>query len=268
MQIPRLGQGTWMMGERRRRRADEVAALRLGIELGMTLIDTAEMYGDGGAEEVVGEAIAGRRNDVFIVSKVLPHNASRQGTIQAAEQSLRRLGTEYLDLYLLHWPGPYRLAETYEAFARLVEAGKIRHFGVSNLDLHEMQASEQVPGGDQVQANQVLYNLERRGIERTLLPWCAERGIAVMAYSPLEQGRLRQRSALFRVAERHGVGPYDVALAWTLRLPGVVAIAKSGDPDHIRRNAAAPRLVLGKEEIAELDREYPPPDRDVPLETL
>ncbi len=266
--LPALGQGTWMMGESRRRRGAEVAALRLGLDLGLTLIDTAEMYGSGGAEEVVAEAIEGRRDEVFLVSKVLPQNASRDGTIRAAEASLRRLRTDRIDLYLLHWPGPHPLAGTLEAFRRLVEQGKIGAYGVSNFDLDELERAERLPGGDALQVNQVLYNLTRRGIERRVLPWCEQRGVAIMAYSPFEQARLADRTALREVAGRHGATPYQVALAWTLTRPGVVSIPKATDPGHVRENAAALGIRLDEDDLARLDRDFPPPDEDVPLETL
>ena len=191
-ELPLLGQGTWRMGERTGRRREEIAALRLGLDLGMTLIDTAEMYADGGAEEVVAEAVAGRRDEVFLVSKVLPSNASREGTLQAAEASLRRLRTDRIDLYLLHWPGRYPLGETYEAFELLAEQHKILHYGVSNFDAESMCRSERLPAGGKVAVDQVLYNLQRRGIEGRLLPWCRERGVTVMAYSPLDQENLRR----------------------------------------------------------------------------
>ena len=267
LEMPALGQGTWMMGVKRRRRAEEAAALRLGLDLGMTLIDTAEMYADGGAEEVVAEAIEGRRDEVFVVSKVLPYNASREGTILAAEQSLRRLRTDRMDLYLLHWRGQHPLADTFEAFERLAEQGKIRGYGVSNFDVADMEESEALPAGRAVQVNQVLYNPRRRGIERRLLPWCTERGIAIMAYSPFDQGALPRRGALVEVGDRHGVSPYEVALAWVMRLPEVVAIPKSGNEEHVRRNAGAAGLVLSPEDFDELDRACPVPGRDVPLET-
>jgi diketogulonate reductase-like aldo/keto reductase len=265
---PALGLGTWRMGEDTRRRSAEVAALRLGHDLGMTLVDTAEMYGDGGAEELVGEAIRGRRDEVFLVSKVQPHNASREGTIRACERSLERLGTDRIDLYLLHWPGSHPLEVTFAAFRRLVAEGKILHYGVSNFDTDEMEAAAGLSGCDGVAANQVLYNLERRGVERRLLPWCSRHGVLVMAYSPLEQGRLRRREALQRVARRHGVTPLQAALAWTLRTEGVIAIPKAADPRHIRENAEAVRVILTEEDLHELDRAYPIPARDVPLEML
>ena len=267
-EMPALGQGTWMMGERARRRAAEVSALRLGIDLGMTLIDTAEMYAEGGAEEVVAEAIEGRRDEIFLVSKVLPYNASKQGTLRAAERSLGRLRTDRLDLYLLHWPGSHSLQDTYEAFELLVEQGKIRHYGVSNFDLHRMEASEGLPAGRGVGVNQVLYNLRRRSIERQLLPWCAEREVAIMAYSPLEQGRMSRGGALSSVAKRHGATAHQIALAWVLRQPQLVAIPKASDLEHMRENVAAAEIELTAEDLAELDSGFPPPDRDVPLDML
>jgi diketogulonate reductase-like aldo/keto reductase len=266
--MPVLGQGTWRMGETRRDRRREVSTLRLGIELGLTLIDTAEMYADGGAEEVVADAISGRRDEVFLVSKVLPQNASRTGTIRAAEASLKRLRTDRIDLYLLHWPGAHPLEDTLDAFAQLRGDGKILHYGVSNFDVEEMQHAERIPAGERVAANQVIYNLLRRGSERRLLPWCAARGIPVMAYSPLAQGRLDRRRALETVASRRGASPAQVALAWTLRLPGVVSIPKASESAHVRDNAAAAAIRLTTEDLADLDRDYPCPDRDVPLEML
>lgn len=266
--MPRLGLGTWRMGEDPRRREDELAALRLGLDLGVTLIDTAEMYGDGGAETVVGEAIRGRRDSVQIVSKVLPHNASRRGTIQAAERSLERLATDRIDVYLLHWSGSHPLAETYAAFERLAQQGKILHYGVSNFDVSDMQRSEAAPGGGAVGVNQVLYNLERRGIEARLLPWCLDRGITVMAYSPLEQARLRPRPVLGEIAARHGCSEYGVALAWTLRHAGVTTIPKAVRPEHVRDNVAASSLELTPEDLEALDREFPPPSGEPPLEVL
>ncbi len=266
--VPRMGLGTWRMGERADQRAQEVRALREGMDLGMTLIDTAEMYAEGGAEEVVADAIDGRRDQVYLVSKVLPHNASRRGTILAAENSLKRLKTEVIDLYLLHWEGSHPLQDTLAAFQELQSQGKIRSFGVSNFDWEACLAFEELPGGDAVAVNQVLYNLGRRGIEHRLLPRCRERGIAVMAYSPLEQGRLEVRSALQSVAKRHGVTPEQVALAWCLRHDHVIAIPKASHGDHVRQNAAAEQLELSEQDFAELDAECPPPTDDVPLETL
>lgn len=266
--LPPLGLGTWRMGENHAARADEAAALRLGLDLGMVLVDTAEMYGDGGAERVVADAIDGRRDGVFLVSKVLPQNASREGTVRACEASLKRLRTAWLDLYLLHWPGPHPLEETIAGFARLEEQGKIRSWGVSNFDVDEIADVAGRPGGEGVSANQVLYNLGRRGIERNLLPWCERRGVVVMAYAPFEHGRLRRGEALDRVARRHDASPMQIALAWTMRHDRVVAIPKAARPEHVRQNAAAADLVLTEEDLADLDRDYPPPSRDVPLETL
>lgn len=266
--VPALGLGTWGMGERATARADEVAALHFGLDLGMALIDTAEMYGDGGAEEVVGEAIAGRRDAVFLVSKVLPSNASRRATVAACERSLRRLGTDRIDLYLLHWRGGTPLAETVAAFADLRRDGKIRHWGVSNLDLADMRELVAAPGGGDVATNQVLYNLTRRGIEHDLLPWCRERRIPVMAYSPIEQGRMLAQPALKAVAGRHGATPAQVALAWLTRQDGLIVIPKAARIAHLRENRAAVGLRLSKADLAELDRAFPPPDGPRALEML
>lgn len=263
--LPALGQGTWRMGEDRTKRADEVAALRLGLDLGMTLIDTAEMYADGGAEEITGEAVKGRRDEVFIVSKVLPQNASRKGAVQAAERSLRQLGTDRIDLYLLHWEGPHPLQDTLDAFAQLVDEQKIVHYGVSNLDVGAMEDAEGLRGGSGIVANQVVYNLNRRGVESNLLPWCGERDIAVMAYSPLGKGALAHKKGLSAVARRHGATEECVALAWTLRQPWVVSIPKASNPDHVRANRAALSLALSDQDLAELDRDFPPPHGPTPL---
>ena len=252
------------MGEDRSRRKAEVAALRLGLALGMTLLDTAERYAEGGSEEVVGEAIAGRRGEVFLVSKVYPHNASRTGVPAACARSLRRLRVDCLDLYLLHWPGATPLHETVEAFERLKEAGKIRAWGVSNFDVGDM---EELPPG--CATNQVLYNLGERGIEFDLLPWSRERAMPVMAYSPVGQGgRLLAHPALKQVAGRHGVTAAQIALAWTLRKPGIVTIPKAADPDHVRQNAEAARLTLSPADLAELDTAFPPPKRKRALSML
>lgn len=268
--VPVLGQGTWMVGENTARRGEELAALRLGIDLGLTLIDTAEMYGDGASEELVGEAVAGRRDEVFLVSKVLPSNAGREAAIRACERSLARLGTDRIDLYLLHWRGGTPLAETLAAFDSLVRTGKIRHWGVSNFDPEDMAELAALAGGEGVATNQVLYNLSRRGIEFDLLPLCRERGVSVMAYSPVEQGRLLRRPALAEVAARHGATPAQVALAWVLRQDSVIAIPKAGRPEHVRENRAALdlTLTLTPEDIAELDRAFPAPTRQQPLEML
>ena len=246
------------MGERGSEKKQEVAALRLGLDLGMTLVDTAEMYADGGAEEVVAEAIRGRRDEVFIVTKVLPENASRKGTVAAAEGSLRRLGIDRIDLYLLHWKGSHPLEKTLEAFAVLHEEGKIRHYGVSNFLRDDMEAAERHPLGRRIAVNQVNYNLRQRGMEADLLPWCAERQLAVMAYSPLDKGGLPVERALAAVARRHEATPECVALAWTLRHPMVVSIPKAANLDHVQANARALTLEFSKQDLEELDRDYPP----------
>ncbi len=240
--IPVLGLGTWHMAEDARRRDDEISALRLGLDLGLTVIDTAEMYGDGDAEELVGEAISGRRDEVFLVSKVLPSNAGRDATIAACERSLRRLDTDRLDLYLLHWRGSTPLEETLEGFARLVDQGKIRHWGVSNFDAGDMEELVALTGGDGVATDQVLYNLSRRGIEADLLPGCQERGLPLMAYSPIEQGRLLDHRALRAVADRHDATASQVAIAWVLRHDGVTTVPKAGRPAHVRDNRGALNL--------------------------
>jgi len=266
--VPVVGQGTWHLSERPHRRADEIAALRLGIDLGMTLIDTAEMYGDGAAEQLVGEAIAGRRDEVFLVSKVLPTNATRRGTVAACERSLQRLGTDRLDLYLLHWRGPIPLEDTLGGYEALIRAGKIRHWGVSNFDVSDMLELAGLPGGEAVATDQVLYNLTRRGIEYDLLPWCRTRGIPIMAYSPIEQGRLLGDSVLHTVAVRHGATAAQVALAWVLRQEGIIAIPRSGTPAHVQENRAALDLRLTEQDLAALDREFPQPTGPRPLEML
>jgi diketogulonate reductase-like aldo/keto reductase len=270
--IPVLGQGTWNMGEDPAARQAEVAALRLGMELGMRLIDTAEMYGEGGAEEVVGEAIAGRRDEVFLVSKVYPHHADRRGVREACERSLRRMKTERIDLYLLHWRGQVPLEETLDAFARLREQGKIADYGVSNFDLDDMQEAAALPGGELVATDQVLYNLSRRGPEWDLLPWCRERRVPLMAYSPLESNPLEQRGLLDKpqlaaVAQRHAATPAQVALAWLLRQDGVVVIPKAVQPRHVRENRAALELAqaLDAQDLAGLEAGFPAPRRRQPL---
>lgn len=266
--VPVLGQGTWYMGDEAHRRADEIASLRLGLDLGMTLIDTAEMYGDGASEKLVGEAIAGRRDEVFLVSKVLPSNASRNGTIAACERSLRRLGTDCIDLYLLHWRGRTPFAETIAAFEALQDAGKIRYWGVSNMDVDDMREIERAPGGDAMATNQVLYNLTRRGIEYDLLPQAQDQGLPLMAYSPIEQGRLTEYPEVQAIADRHGVAPAQVALAWVLRQEGVIAIPKASTPEHVRENRAALDLQLTAEDLEELDDMFPPPHGPEPLEMI
>lgn len=266
--VPALGLGTWMIGDDAQRRADEIAALRRGMDLGMSLIDTAEMYGEGASERLVGEAIAGRRDEVFLVSKVYPHNASREGTVSACERSLKRLGTDHLDLYLLHWRGQHPLAETVAAFEGLKAAGKIRYWGVSNLDAGDMTELMGVPGGSGVAANQVLYNLSRRGIEWDLLPLMQARGIPVMAYSPVEQARLLKDRRLAALAADHGVSVAQLALAFVLDRDGVIAIPKAGRAAHVEDNAGALDIVITGELRAALDALYPPPRRATSLEMI
>ncbi|NDV88675.1 aldo/keto reductase [Aurantimonas aggregata] len=263
--VPVLGQGTWMMGDEPGRRDAEIAALREGIDRGMTLLDTAEIYGNGRSEELVAEAIEGRRDALFLVSKVAPGNASRQGTIRACEASLQRLGTDRLDLYLLHWRGSVPLAETVAALETLKDSGKILRWGVSNFDVDDM-AELAAAGGEAVQTDQVLYNPSERGIEHDLLPMLTEQGIPVMAYSPIGQGGdLLDDATLARIAERHGATPARVALAFVLRQEGVIAIPKASSVDHVRDNAAALDLTLDAQDMAELDAAFPPPHSKQPL---
>jgi diketogulonate reductase-like aldo/keto reductase len=265
--IPTLGQGTWKMGERGADRRAEAAVLRAGLDLGMTLLDTAEMYADGGSEEVVAEAISGRREEVFLVSKAYPQNASRTRLPQACERSLARLKTDVIDLYLLHWRGGVPLAETAEAMERLKAQGKIRHWGVSNLDVSDLE--ELGPALRHCMTDQVLYNLEARGVEFDLLPFCQREMMPVMAYSPLGQaGALLRHPALRRVAARQGRSPAQIALAWTLRNPGVIAIPKASDEAHLRENWEARLIVLTPEDLTELDSAFPPPRRKQALEML
>jgi diketogulonate reductase-like aldo/keto reductase len=268
-EVAALGQGTWHMGEDRRMRTAEADALRLGLDLGMTLLDTAEMYGEGGAEEVVGDAVAGRRDRAFIVSKVYPHNASRRGVVAACERSLARMRIERIDLYLLHWRGNVPLAETVAGFEDLRAAGKIGAWGVSNLDTGELEELRRAPGGAGCATDQVLYNPEARGIEFDLLPWCHAQGMPVMAYSPVGQGgSLLRAPALVAVARRHGATPAQVAIAWALRQPGVIAIPKAADAAHVRDNAAAAALQLTPEDTAAIDAAFPPPRRKRRLDML
>jgi len=266
--VPAFGQGTWYMGDDRATRAEEIATLRLGLDSGLTLIDTAEMYGDGRAEELVAEAIAGRRHEVFLVSKVLPHHATRRGAVAACEKSLQRLKTDRIDLYLLHWRGNVPLAETMEALTALARAGKVRHYGVSNLDLTDMQELWPVAGGEGVAVNQLLYNLSRRGIEWDLLPWLRERRIPVMAYSPLEQGRLPGNARFAAFAKREGMTPAQAALAWLLADDDVIVIPKCARRERLKENLAALDLRLTAAQRAELDRLFPPPAGPGPLEML
>ena len=266
--VPQLGQGTWHMGESGRMRKDEVAALKLGLDLGMTLIDTAEMYGNGGAEEVVAEAVQGRRDECFIVSKVLAENSTRAGTIAACERSLKRLKTDRIDLYLLHWRGRPKLEETVSGFEALLAAGAIRAWGVSNFDVDDMEELIALKGGTACASNQVLYNLRRRGIEAGLLPWCRERGIPIQAYSPIEQGRLLRDRALTAVAIRHRATPAQIALAWVLRHKDMMVIPKATMLEHVRENRAALDITLTEQDLGELNRAFPPPKGRRPLELL
>ncbi len=266
--VAALGMGTWNMGDDSTARASEIAALRAGLDRGLTLLDTAEMYGDGRSEELVAQALLGRRDEAFIVSKVLPGNATRKGTLKACERSLGRLGTDRIDLYLLHWRGGVPFAETLEAFTRLKADGKIRHYGVSNLDLAAMQEWHALDGGEATQANQVLYNLGRRGIEVDLVPWLRQRHIPVMAYSPLEQARLLANPALRAFASSHAMTPVQAALAWLLAKDDVIAIPKSASVKRVEENAGALALALDAAQLAELDAIFPPPARPVPLEML
>jgi diketogulonate reductase-like aldo/keto reductase len=266
--VAALGMGTWYLGENDAARAEEIATLRLGLDRGLTLIDTAEMYGDGLAEMLVAEAIRGRRDDVFLVSKVLPQNASRRGTVSACERSLRRLETNRLDLYLLHWRGRVPLAETVEAFELLRQVGKIRHWGVSNLDAADMHELEQTPSGQNVATDQVLYNLVRRGIEWDLLPWLRERRVPTMAYSPFDHGALLRDRKLADFARRHGLTPVQVAIAWLLRNDNVIVIPKTSRRERLEENVAALNVGLAPSQLEELDRLFPPPTRAQPLEML
>ena len=268
-EVPALGQGTWHMGENRRHAKDEAAALKLGIELGVTLIDTAEMYGNGAAEEVVADAIAGQRDRLFIVSKVYPHNASRSGTPAACERSLKRLRTDRIDLYLLHWRGSHPLAETVEAFEALKDAGKIRYWGVSNLDTSDMQELWRVPHGTSCATNQVLYHPDTRGIEFDLLPWCTQHNVPIMAYSPVGQGgRLLRSPALAAVAKRHNATPAQIAIAWGMRHGNVISIPKASSAAHVRENAAAGEIELTQQDLADIDAAHPPPRRKQSLDIL
>ncbi|HEV7394060.1 MAG TPA: aldo/keto reductase [Burkholderiales bacterium] len=266
--VPAFGQGTWHIGEDPRTRAEEIATVRLGLDHGATLIDTAEMYGEGKAEELIGEAIAGRRDEVFLVSKVYPHNASRRDAVAACERSLQRLKTDRLDLYLLHWRGNVPLAETMAAFMSLQQSGKIRHYGVSNLDVDDMEELWSVPGGRDVQTDQVLYNLARRGIEWDLLPWLRERRIPVMAYSPIEQGRILRKPALVDFAKRYGMTPAQAALAWLLKDDDIIVIPKAAHRERLQENLGALKVRLTPQQLAELDRIFLPPDGPRPLELL
>ena len=266
--VPALGMGTWNMGDHPAARVEEIATLRMGLDLGLRLIDTAEMYGEGLSESLIGEAIAGRRDEVFLVSKVYPHHASREGVAAACERSLRRLGTDRIDLYLLHWRGSVPLEETVQGLQALQRSGKIRHYGVSNLDLSDMEELWRTPGGEHVATNQLLYNLSRRGIEWDLLPWLRERRVPVMAYSPIEQARLVRHPKLARFAQDAGMTPAQVALAWLLARDGIIAIPKTSHRDRLRENVGALAHALSLEQLAALDSLFPPPKGPRPLEML
>ncbi len=266
--VPAFGMGTWHMGDDPAAREEELATLCLGLDRGVTLIDTAEMYGDGRAEKLVGEAIAGRREKVFLVSKVLPSNASRKGTVTACERSLRRLRTDRLDLYLLHWRGSEPLEETLTGLADLQRAGKIRHYGVSNLDLGEMKELWSLSGGSAVQTDQLLYNLSRRGIERDLLPWLHRHRIPVMAYSPIEQARLLEDPKLVVFVRRHELTPAQAALGWLLAKDDIIVIPKTSRRKRLLENLASLDKPLTPSQISELDRLFPPPSGPQPLEML
>lgn len=266
--VPALGQGTWNMGDSAAVRKQEIATLRRGLDLGLTLLDTAEMYGGGRAEQLIAEAIAGRRDEAFIVSKVLPSNASRRGTVAACERSLKYLNTDRIDLYLLHWRGSVPFAETLEAFAALQRAGKIRHYGVSNLDHAEMQEWWNSAGGAATATNQLLYNLTRRGIEWDLLPWLRERRVPVMAYSPLEQARLLRNAKFAALAKTWGMTPAHLALAWLLARDDVIVIPKCSSPARVEENAAARDITLSPAQLAELDQLFAPPRGPRALEML
>lgn len=267
--VPVLGQGTWQLGDRPGRRKQEIAALQLGIELGLTLIDTAELYGDGASEELVAEAIAGRRDRVFLVTKVLPGNASsRKKIVAACEASLRRLRVDHVDLYLLHWRSGEDLRAVVDTFGELVDVGKVRHWGVSNFDVDDLVELRGIPGGDRAACDQVLYNTSRRGIEFDLLPAARAQDMSVMAYTPIEQGRILGNPALARVAKRHDATPAQVALAWAIRHEGVVAIPRASSSEHVRENADALRLRLTDDDLRAIDSAFPPPRKKRPLEMI
>jgi diketogulonate reductase-like aldo/keto reductase len=267
-EVPALGIGTWKMGESSRLRSQEIAALKRAIDLGMTLIDTAEMYGEGAAEELIAEAIDGRRDQVYLVSKVYPHNAGRRGAVAACERSLKRLGVDRIDLYLLHWRGSVPLAETLDTFADLKRAGKVAAFGVSNFDTEDMDEAWGLPHGREIATNQILYNLSRRAVEHDLLPWLEVNGVPAMAYSPVEQGRLLGQPKLAAIAKKRGATPAQIALAWLLAQPDVIVIPKSSDQRHVEENRAAADLELNSEEMAALDAAFPRPKSRKALEVL
>ena len=266
--VPALGMGAWKIGESSRLRSQELAALKRGIELGMTLIDTAEMYGEGASEELIGEAIQSLRDRVYLVSKVYPHNAGRRAAITACDRSRKRLGVDCIDLYLLHWRGSVPLAETLDVFAELKRTGKIGAFGESNFDTEDMDEARSLPHGREIATDQILYNLTRRGVEHDLLPWLRVSRVPVMAYSPVEQGRLARNPKLAAIAGKCGATPAQVALAWVLAQPDVIAIPKSGDRNHVEENRLAAEMELTPEEMAALDEAFPRPKGRKPLEVL
>jgi diketogulonate reductase-like aldo/keto reductase len=266
--VPAFGLGTWQIGDRAALRAEEIATIRLALDLGARLIDTAEMYGEGRSESLVGEAIRGRRDEVFLVTKIYPHNASRQDTVAACERSLRRLGTDRIDLYLLHWRGQVPLAETIDAFVALQRAGKIRHYGVSNLDLADMQELWTLTGGQAVATDQLLYNLTRRGIERDLLPWLRARRVPVMAYSPIERSELLRDKKLLRFAQRHALTPAQASLGWLLAHDDVIVIPKTGSRERLKENLSALEHALTPAQVAEIEKLFPAPARAQALQML
>lgn len=264
-EIPLLGQGTWRMGERASQKQAEIAALKLGIDLGMTLIDTAEMYGEGGAEQIVAEAIASCREQIYLVSKFYPYNASYDGLIAACDRSLSRLKTDYLDLYLLHWRGSVPLSETWEGLQHLKQAGKILDYGVSNFDTDDMEEAESIPGGDKIVTNQVLYNLMRRGIEWDLLPWCKQRNLPIMAYSPVEQRAFVNNARLEDIAVQHNATTTQIALSWLLHQDNIISIPKAVNLDHVKENRSALDIKLTPEDLQQLNRAFQPPNRKMSL---
>jgi len=266
--VPALGMGTWRLGEDPARFREEAACVRRGLDLGLKVVDTAEMYGEGRTEEFLGKALAGLRERVFLVSKVYPHNASREGVRRACERSLRRLGTDHLDLYLLHWRGSVPLAETVAGFQDLRAAGKIRRWGVSNFDAEDLEELFALPGGADCTLDQVLYNVTRRGAEYDLLPWMSRHKLPLMAYSPMEQGRLADGGALGEIASRRGLSRWQLALAWVLRRPDTIAIPKMAGEEHLLQNQAMHDLELTAEELARLDAQFAPPRAKRGLEML
>lgn len=267
-EILALGQGTWNMGDHSDKRKSEMDALRFGVDNGLILIDTAEMYGNGRSESLVGEAIKGIRDKVVLVSKVLPSNASLTGTIKACEQSLKRLQTDYLDLYLLHWQGHHPFEETIESFEKLVSDGKIKYWGVSNLDVSEMQYIQTIKNGHHCNTDQVLYNLTRRGIEYDLLPWAQKSDISIMAYSPIEQNRLLEENVVVEVANKHQATPAQIALAWILQNEGIIPIPKASTIAHVEENLGCFDIQLTEQDNELLNNVFPPPHSKQGLEMI